>query len=97
MVSLEALPLPMTRWIWFPMALTPIRASHRSESSNLIYAIRWKRNLEAAQTRASNKDITFFRLGNGRASRSKVYFIVSLGVYASAAPFYCSPRTSLID
>ena len=52
----------MTRWIWFPMALTPIRASHRSESSNLIYAIRWKRNLEAAQSRASNKDINLFQV-----------------------------------
>src|SRR5205814_6230610 len=43
------------------------------------------------------RTLTFFRLGNGHASRSKVglnYFIVSLGIYASAArtPF-CSPRT----
>jgi len=32
------------------MALTPIRASHRSESSNMIYTIRWKRNLRPAQS-----------------------------------------------
>jgi len=71
MVSLEALPLPLAR---SPrrLALTPIRASHRSESSNLIYTIRWKRNLEAAQSRASNKDVNLFRLDAGRASRSKV-------------------------
>ncbi len=49
----------------------------------MIYTIRWKRNFEAAQSRPSKKDGNLFRLGSGRASRSKVgfnYFIVSFGI-----------------
>src|SRR5205085_7024539 len=72
----------------FPAALTPIRASHRSESSNMIDTIRWKRNLRWPNLGRRRRTITFFRLGSGHASRSKVglsYFIVSLGIYASTA------------
>ena len=28
----------------------------------MIYTIRWKRNLEAAQSRASNKDVNLFQV-----------------------------------
>jgi hypothetical protein len=42
----------------------------------MINAISVEEELEAAQSKASNKDVTFFRLDAERASRSKVSFVL---------------------
>src|SRR5947199_8770417 len=83
----------------FPAALTPIRASHRSESSNVINAIRWKRNLGRGHSKPTVRpgfDSDRTRLGKGLRRRSKV--LVSLGLYVGAARPPCdspSPRLFL--
>ena len=69
---LERFLFLLARWFLFPAALTPIRACHRGDSSNLINTITVEEELEAAQSKASNKALSFFRLDSGRASRSRV-------------------------
>ena len=62
-VNFGALPLPVGSLVFlFPAALTPIRACHRGDSSNLINTITVEEELEAAQSKASNKDVRLFQV-----------------------------------
>src|SRR5438309_11494925 len=91
-------PSSLARWFLFSSSSYsyPCISPQREQQFDLYDQV--EEELEAAQSRASNKDVNLFRLDSGRASRSKVglnYFIVSLGIYGSAAPppFSCSSRT----
>jgi len=66
-VILETLPLPCS------LEFSSGSYSYPSRSAGAIWSMRWawKRKLEAAQSKASKKDVTFFRLDIGRLALAR--------------------------